>query len=192
MIRPRLWLAHPTAILRALRHCCRIGAPVAAMALLYGALTLSATPVAAATAASPAVLNELRAMAIGPVSKMEIHRAVKPVKPIMFRRENGRPATLADFRGKVVLVNFWATWCAPCKREMPGIDNLSRALKGQDFEVVTISLDRGGARQARRFFDSIKARNLELFVDPKSRVARGMGVVGLPVSVLIDRSGQEV
>ncbi|MCI4660389.1 MAG: TlpA family protein disulfide reductase [Neomegalonema sp.] len=167
-------------------------ASLATLAVLYGAGVFETSPATAAEPTTPAELSELRLLTKGSLEKMLVHQTPRPVAREAFRRENGRKATLADFQGRVLLVNFWATWCAPCKREMPSLDALQKARGSRDFEVVTISTDRQGARVARRFFDQAGIKDLALFVDQDSSLARAMDVKGLPVSVLIDRSGHEV
>src|SRR3546814_1571588 len=94
------------------------------------------------------------------------------------------------FRGKVILVNFWATWCAPCVEEMPSLDDLQADLGGEDFSVVAISVDRGGARVAKPFLDKLGLDRLDLYLDPVMSLARSKGVQGLPTIFLIDRDGR--
>lgn len=109
-----------------------------------------------------------------------------------FKDADGGDKTLADFNGKVVLVNFWATWCAPCRKEMPSLSRLQTAMGGDDFEVVTISLDRKGVAQIRPFFDQLKLTNLPMYVDQDSNSLRDLGMRGLPVTILMDRQGREI
>lgn len=113
-----------------------------------------------------------------------------PVEP--FADGDGKPVSFKDFRGKVLLINFWATWCAPCKVEMPALDRLAGELGGKDFAAVTISIDRGGAPVAGAFLEEIDAQNLTLYVDPSSTVARALRVQGLPVTILADADGREI
>lgn len=115
-----------------------------------------------------------------------------PAPDTPFVRENGDVVTLQGFKGKVVLVNFWATWCAPCIREMPSLDRLAAALGNQDFLVAAISVDRGGAKTARPFLDKLGVRNLRLFLDPKMALAVTLGVRGMPTTFLLDRQGRVV
>jgi thiol-disulfide isomerase/thioredoxin len=109
-----------------------------------------------------------------------------------FTDPDGGTHSLADFRGKVALVNFWATWCAPCREEMPSLDALQAELGGEDFQVVTIATGRNAPVKIDKFYKETGVKNLPVLLDPKQELARGMGVVGLPVSVLIDREGREV
>jgi thiol-disulfide isomerase/thioredoxin len=102
-----------------------------------------------------------------------------------------RSLSLDDFRGKVVLLNIWATWCAPCREEMPALDRLQQALGGPDFEVVALSIDKDGMAIVRRFYDEIGIRALGLYVDPSMRAGSTLRVVGLPTTLLLDRQGRE-
>lgn len=99
--------------------------------------------------------------------------------------------TLEDFRGKVVLLNIWATWCAPCREEMPALDRLQQALGGPDFEVVALSIDREGMAAVRSFYDEIGIRALAAYVDPSMQAASALRIVGLPTTLLLDRQGNE-
>ena len=102
------------------------------------------------------------------------------------------PLTLADFRGKVVLVNLWATWCAPCVREMPTLDRLQAVLGSADFEVVAIAQDRKGFEVVTPFLHDRDIEQLSVYADSSSQATRAFGVLGLPASVLIDRAGNEI
>ncbi len=115
-----------------------------------------------------------------------------PVPVMTFRDGNGRKRTLADFADKVVLVNFWATWCGPCRREMPDLDKLQTRLGGPEFMVVALSSDRKGLAVVRKFYREHNIQNLDTFIDKTSAVQRAFGVYGLPTSVLIDARGREV
>ena len=109
---------------------------------------------------------------------------------VTFADAAGRPVTWDDFRGQVLLVNFWATWCAPCVHEMPSLDTLQNALGGEDFEVVAISVDQGGQQQVEGFYRAHGLRHLEVYTDPRNRVPAAFGARGLPTSVVIGRNGE--
>ena len=118
--------------------------------------------------------------------------APKPVPELRFQDGVGREHTLADFRGKVVLLNVWATWCAPCREEMPALDRLQAELAGPAFEVVALSVDQQGPAIARRFLGEIGAKALALYIDPTAKAMFALDTPGLPVSLLIDRDGREI
>ena len=105
---------------------------------------------------------------------------------------DGKSLPLASFRSRVVLVNFWATWCIPCLKEMPTLDGLEKTLGGPDFTIAAVSIDRGGATTAAPWFEQNGIKNLTLYLDPESRAAFAFGANELPASVLIDRKGRVV
>ncbi len=115
-----------------------------------------------------------------------------PAQPLgrIVTRE-GEEITLADRRGKIILVNFWATWCAPCIVEMPELDELQARLGSDDFEVMAISMDRSMA-EAEAFYANTGLRHLALYHDPALRMAMSAGSRGLPTTILYDRQGAEI
>ncbi|MEE9209560.1 MAG: TlpA disulfide reductase family protein [Kiloniellales bacterium] len=115
-----------------------------------------------------------------------------PAPPDAFVDLAGAPVRLADFQGRVVLVNFWATWCPPCIREMPSLDRLQAALKDRDLSVLAVSIDRGGAKVIVPFAERLRLEHLALYHDAKGALFQAFGVTGLPTSFLIDRRGQIV
>jgi thiol-disulfide isomerase/thioredoxin len=131
------------------------------------------------------------AIAQSPLKNFVVHESPKPVPTIAFEDERGRHRSLADFRGKVVLLNIWATWCVPCRKEMPALDRLEGTLGGQTFEIVALSIDRGGMDVVRKFFAEIGIHNLAMYLDTSGKAARELGAVGLPTTLLIDRDGRE-
>lgn len=116
----------------------------------------------------------------------------RPVPPFTFSDGAGRTASLADFRGRIVLVNLWATWCVPCIREMPSLDRLQAKLGGPDFLVLALSQDRQGVAKVAPFFDKLGIKHLGTWLDPKSAAMAALDASVLPTTVLIDRSGREI
>lgn len=102
-----------------------------------------------------------------------------------------RPRRLSEWRGKTLLVNFWATWCPPCREEMPHLDRLRQRLGGADFDVITVSVDREGV-DAAGFLRTLGLPSLPLLRDPGARASPAFGVVGMPTSLLVDRHGRLV
>ncbi|MBY0226705.1 MAG: TlpA family protein disulfide reductase [Hyphomicrobium sp.] len=111
---------------------------------------------------------------------------------ISFEDEAGAKKTLADFKGKVILLNLWATWCVPCRHEMPSLDRLQKEMGSDQFEVVALSLDRAGRDAARKFFDEIKVQNLKLYIDQTMKAGNGLRAVGMPTTILIGKDGKEL
>jgi thiol-disulfide isomerase/thioredoxin len=116
----------------------------------------------------------------------------RPLANIAFEDGADRKRSLADFRGKVVLLNVWATWCSPCRQEMPTLDRLQSQLGGADFEVVALSIDRDGATVVRRFFNETNVHRLTVYVDPTMEVQSQLSMIGVPTTLLIDQQGREV
>ena len=110
----------------------------------------------------------------------------------LFKDGDGKEVTLADWKGRVVLVNLWATWCAPCRKEMPDLAQLQKDYGGNDFEVVAISVDLKGAEASSAFLKEIKADNLALYTEQTTRIMKKLGAIGLPMTLLIDRNGGEI
>ena len=104
----------------------------------------------------------------------------------------GAARSLAEWRGRVVLVNLWATWCAPCVEEMPALDRIAARLGGPDFDVVAISVDRQGAAVVAPFLGKLGLSRLAPYLDPSNAAVRVLGAPGLPVSVVLDREGREL
>jgi thiol-disulfide isomerase/thioredoxin len=122
-----------------------------------------------------------------------VFRAAPEALPeIKFLDGAGRERTLAEWRGKVVLLNLWATWCLPCRKEMPALDRLQAALGSDKFEVVALSVDRKGLGTSRKFLDETKVERLALYVDPSARASTDLRAVGLPATLLIDPQGREI
>lgn len=112
-----------------------------------------------------------------------------PLPPFAFVDDEGRSTDLSDFKGQVVLLNMWATWCGPCVKEMPSLDRLQGKLGGKDFQVVAISVDRGGRGVVEPFLQRLGVTRLAVYLDPESRSLRAMGLKGVPTSLLINRDG---
>jgi thiol-disulfide isomerase/thioredoxin len=123
---------------------------------------------------------------------LQAHGARVEVPAFAFEDGAGRRRTLADFRGRYVLLNIWATWCVPCREEMPALARLQAKLGGPDFEVLALSIDTGGADAVKRFYQEIGVDALAVYVDSSLQVNSALRVVGVPTSVLLDRQGREL
>ena len=111
---------------------------------------------------------------------------------VAFLSEDGEEITLAAYEGQHVVLNFWATWCAPCRKEMPHLSDLQAELGGDDFQVVTVATGVNQRPAMQRFLGEIGVDNLPLHTDGNSALARDMGVIGLPVTLILDPQGQEI
>ena len=156
-------------------------------ALIYTAGLLGAI----AAQADPYGIADLRT---GTMKKLVVHDAPTPIAdavPYQLADDAGT-ATLADHQGKVVLINFWATWCAPCRAEMPMLAELQSEFGGDDFEVLTIATGRNNPAGSVKFFKEVGIDNLPRHQDPRQKLAAEMGVFGLPITVLLNAEGEEI
>jgi thiol-disulfide isomerase/thioredoxin len=178
-----------------------IGAVVVAAAVGAGAVyvILPAGRNAAAAARCPsdaAVIARLKPLAKGEVAAMLVDDHPKPLPKLAFMDADGKSVSLADFRGRTVLFNMWATWCAPCRAEMPALDTLQAELGGKKFDVVAVSVDTTGPAKPRKFFHDLNLTHLALHTDGSGDVFRTMQSigrgVGLPTSLLVDQGGCEI
>lgn len=116
----------------------------------------------------------------------------EPLADVAFVDGAGMAMSLKDFRGKIVLLNLWATWCAPCREEMPSLDRLQQELGSDTFEVVALAVDRTGAAAAQKFLDEIGVKGLKLYADPTTRSGSALKAIGMPTTILIDAEGREI
>ena len=128
----------------------------------------------------------------GHVAAFVFRKAPEALPEVKFQDAAGTDRTLADWRGKVVLLNLWATWCLPCRKEMPSLDRLQKEMGSDKFEVVAISVDRKGAAASRKFLDETQVERLALYVDATARMTSELRVVGLPATLLLDAQGREI
>ena len=154
------------------------------LGIVYTALALGANLWASTALADVAALRE------GDMRKLAIHAEPVAVPDIGLVTADEAPASLADYQGRWVLLNFWATWCAPCRHEMPSLDRLQQAMP--DLAVVPVATGRNAVEGITRFYAEAGLKNLPILRDPKSELARSMGVMGLPITVILNPNGQEV
>lgn len=153
---------------------------------LYMALAVGANAALADTAA-------LEALRVGDMKKLNIHSTAQPVSDTPFElADDAGTATLADWQGKWVVLNFWATWCAPCRKEMPHLSALQTEFGGDDFEVLTLASGPNSPTGIKKFLAEIGVDNLPRHQDPRQAVSRDMGVLGLPITVILNPEGQEI
>jgi thiol-disulfide isomerase/thioredoxin len=114
----------------------------------------------------------------------------RPVPAIRFIDADGRAQSLTDFRGRVVLLDIWATWCGPCRAEMPALDRLAGRLGGADFAVLPVSIDRSGSAAVEPFYRRLGIEKLGVYLDPLGRGTSALSIPGVPITFLIDREGR--
>ena len=150
-----------------------------------------ATPAETMAGTPEAGAGGLRSLATGPLAAFLVHPDPKSLPDIAFQDGDGKPLKLSDWKGRVVLINLWATWCAPCRKEMPDLSRLQTELGSDQFEVVAISVDRKGAAASSAFLRETGAENLKLYVEPTTAIVNELQSPGLPATILVDRQGRE-
>jgi thiol-disulfide isomerase/thioredoxin len=155
------------------------------LAVLYTALVLGANAAVAEAPIPPELLTGEMQKLVPTPDPMPL-----PQQPLL--DANDFPQSLEDWRGKVLLINFWATWCAPCRAELGALERLAAARNGGDFEVITIATGPNPVPAIRRLFEELGISRLPILRDPDLTFAREMGVLGLPVSVLVGPDGMEI
>ncbi|HZR76858.1 thiol:disulfide interchange protein TlpA [Bradyrhizobium sp.] len=135
-------------------------------------------------------------LAHGEVAALTMATAPLKLPDLTFDDADGKPKKLSDWRGHTVLVNLWATWCVPCRREMPALDRLQGKLGGKDFQVVAINIDTRDPEKPKNFLKEAKLTNLGYFSDEKAKVFQDLKAIGralgMPTSVLVDAKGCEI
>lgn len=152
-------------------------------ALLYTAI---------AAVANAGHADDIAALREGDMRKLIVHSAPVAGSDVPFTAEDGSEMTLAAYEGKYVVLNFWATWCAPCRKEMPMLSAMQAQLGGDTFEVVAIATGRNPRPAMERFFAEIEVDNLPLHTDARQSLARSLGILGLPVTLILNPEGQEI
>jgi thiol-disulfide isomerase/thioredoxin len=154
--------------------------------LLYTALGLGANTAFAIDAL------QFNALKTGDMRKLAWAKSDTMVSSVVYFDETGQEIDLSTYRGKTVVLNFWATWCAPCRKEMPSLSKLQDELGDETFEVVTIATMRNSPKSIQSFFEKIGVSNLSRHNDPKGALSRSMGILGLPTTLIISKSGEEI
>jgi thiol-disulfide isomerase/thioredoxin len=150
------------------------------LVVLYTAFTLGAN----------AGWADVAALRDGDMKKLALHATPVAIPEAVLLDAMDGEHSLSDYRGKWVVLNFWATWCAPCRHEMPSLDRLQAAMP--EIAVVPVATGRNSVTGIERFFAEAEIKLLPVLRDPTSDLARGMGVIGLPVTVILNPEGQEV
>jgi thiol-disulfide isomerase/thioredoxin len=157
------------------------------------ARTAAPPPMVQAQAAAPApAAGEGAGPGRSELAAFVFRKEPEVLPEIKFQDADGRERSLTDWRGKVVLLNLWATWCLPCRKEMPALDRLQASLGSDQFQVVAISVDRTGLAGAKKFLEETKTPNLAVYADPTARLASSLRAAGLPATLLIDKEGREI
>jgi thiol-disulfide isomerase/thioredoxin len=142
------------------------------------------------------VARKIAPLAHGEVAALTMATIPLRLPDLAFEDADGKAKKLSDWRGKTVLVNLWATWCVPCRKEMPALDSLQAKLGGKNFEVVAINIDTRDPEKPRNFLREAKLTRLGYFSDQKAKVFQDLKVIGkalgMPTSILVDGQGCEI
>ena len=118
-----------------------------------------------------------------------IHDSPRPIENIKFKDFNLQDVDLSENKGKIMILNFWATWCAPCKKEMPSLSRLAKDMP--ELKIFAINMEKPNQTKAKKFFDDLNIDNLDIYFDPKFDLAKKFKMRGLPTTILIDKNGNE-
>lgn len=170
----------------------KLDKPFAALCALALAVGISASVAMPKTVqASGQAFEEAQGALVGEMQNFVLHDEPKPLPGLYITDEAGNPINMADFEGRVVLLNVWATWCRPCIAEMPSLNALQDRASGSEFDVLPLSLDRDPA-VVQQFYQDRELSHLLIFMDADDAAVANLEVQGLPTSILIDHKGREV
>lgn len=167
------------------------------LAGVYGVSTLTRNA-GGNSACLPAVelAKKIAPFARGEVAAVNVAKSPLKVPDLTFEDASGKKLSLADFRGRTVLLNLWATWCVPCRKEMPTLDALQGELGAEDFQVVAVNIDTRDPDKPKRFLKDIGVRKLAYFADPSAKVFQDLKAIGrafgMPTTMLLDHQGCEI
>jgi len=169
---------------------------LAGLAAVYGIDALGRNPDGGACQAAAATAQRMAPLSHGEVAAVAVSANPQPVPNLAFRDSEGRERSLADWRGRTVLFNLWATWCVPCRREMPALDALQKRLGGPDFEVVAVNIDTRNLDKPKAWLKEAGVTDLAYYTDASAQVFQELKAVGkaigMPTSLLVDGNGCEI
>ena len=139
-----------------------------------------------------AMAADFEALRVGDMKKLNFGAVPQALPAVALTDDAGSERSLAEWSGKVLVVNFWATWCAPCRVEMPALDRLQGAMGSDDFQVLTVATGRNAMPAITKFFDEAGVTRLQILRDEQQKLARELGILGLPVTLILDREGREL
>ena len=126
-----------------------------------------------------------------PLNNIALNENPIPISSAIFEDFSGKEVDLNDFHGKLVIINFWATWCAPCKEEMPSLDNLYQDSRFKNLEIFAVNMEQPNIRKTKNFFTSLNIKKLGIFFDPNLNFVKKFKLRGVPTTVLINKKGEE-
>ena len=173
-----------------------LAAAVVAGAVLYGTVAPAGKAASDCPADSAKLAARLAPLAKGELAALQVASEPRRAEQFAFERDGGAKLTPADFKGRPILLNLWATWCVPCRAEMPALDRLQAAKGGPGFEVVAVNVDTARLERRAAFLDSVGVKSLTRYADPSgdafATMRKAGRALGLPVTLVIDKDGCEV
>jgi len=126
-----------------------------------------------------------------PLNNLAISEIPKPISSLIFEDFSGSEIDLKDYRGKLVIINFWATWCAPCMREMPSLDRLYIDNNFKNLQIFAVNMEQFNPLKTKKFFNELNIKKLEIFFDPNLNFVKKFRLRGLPTTILVNKTGEE-
>ena len=126
-----------------------------------------------------------------PLNNIAINEIPRPISPIIFEDFEENEIRLSDYKGKLLIINFWATWCAPCNKEMPSLDNLSQNNNFKNLEIFAVNMEEPNTTKTKKFFEDIKIKKLKIFFDSKLNFVKEFKLRGVPTTIFINKQGEE-
>ena len=126
-----------------------------------------------------------------PLNNLVINEIPKPISPIIFKDYSGNELNLKNYHGKLIIINFWATWCAPCKKEMPSLDRLYQSNNFKNLEILAINVEDSNIQKAKNFFVDLDIKKLKIFFDYNLNLVNAFKLRGVPTTILINKKGEE-
>jgi thiol-disulfide isomerase/thioredoxin len=166
------------------------------LAAVYGIAAMQGNPNDPACRPAAELARKLGPLAKGEVAAVGIAAEPKRLPELSFKDADGKPYTLADFKGRTVLLNIWATWCVPCRKEMPALNALQAKLGGEDFQVVAVNIDTRNFDKPKAWLQEVGVDRLGYYADPSAKIFQDLKAIGkafgMPTTLLVDRNGCEL
>ena len=126
-----------------------------------------------------------------PLNNIALNETPKPISPIIFENFSGNQVNLKNYRGKLIIINFWATWCSPCKKEMPSLDSLYQDDNFNNLEIFAVNMEQPNQIKTKRFFNELNIKKLQIFFDKDLNFVKEFKLRGVPTTILINKKGEE-
>ena len=126
-----------------------------------------------------------------PLNNLAINEIPKPISPIIFEDFFGKEVNLKDYQGNLIIINFWATWCAPCKKEMPSLDSLYQDDAFNNLKIFAVNMEQPNKQKTKNFFKDLKIKKLEIFFDKNLNFVKEFKLRGVPTTILVNKKGEE-